>query len=278
MYNVPSEIILAIAEHLRLDISHRTTLSSLCLVDKRTYHLAKVYLYRHVELNSNSAITKFRQTLTVLCPYNAVHVNTLNVYPLIWHTRACSSNRIRKDLVPDLRSILNVVSNLKHLYLAITRKALVLLLADIKPVFSLYSMAHSGDMSKPLLKFLSNQPEIVNHGWYSLSSWKMCRLLQESMTQDNRFLGNLRSAIGPANFLAALMRRRPLTSITILIYTWRYKNTKLDDASASCGGVTGWVKAMYEAYAGGIGLIPPRESLKEIRIAETQLPMVGAIT
>ncbi|KAF8698327.1 hypothetical protein RHS03_07664, partial [Rhizoctonia solani] len=98
------------------------------------------------------------------------------------------------------------------------------------------------------------------------------------MTQDNRFLGHLRSAIGPANFLAALMRRRPLTSITILIYTWRYKNTKLDDASASCGGVTGWVKAMYEAYAGGIGLIPPRESLKEIRIAETQLPMVGAIT
>ncbi|CAE6461780.1 unnamed protein product [Rhizoctonia solani] len=269
MLTIPSEIILAIAQHLRPVSSHQSTLLSLCMVDKRTYHLVKVYLYRHVELNSQGAITKFCQTLTVLCPHNAIYVVTLNVYPLKWHPEIRSSDYVRKDLVPNLRAILNVIPNLKHLCLSITRKALVLLLADLKPNFKLHTMAHSGDMSKPLLKFLANQPMLVNHGWYGLPSWKMCRLLRENMNQDHRFLGNLRNAIGPANFLAALMLCRPLTSITILIYTCRGKSSVVDNVRPK--ETLGWTKDMYGAYKGGLNLIPSRDSLREIRIAETQL-------
>ncbi|CEL60076.1 hypothetical protein RSOLAG1IB_09334 [Rhizoctonia solani AG-1 IB] len=277
MHTIPSEIILAISEHLRPVSSHRSTLLSLCLVDKRTYRLVKVQLYRHVELNSQGAITKFYQTLTSICPRNAIYVVALNVYPLKWDPNICSSDHARKDLVPQLRFILDSVPNLKHLHLSITRKALVLLLADLKPIFKLHTMAHSGDMSKPLLKFLGNQPTIVNHSWYGLSSWKMCRVLRENMNKNQRFLGNLQHATGPANFLAALMLCRPLTSITILIHTWRDGSSVGDNECTGPGETMGWTKHMYGAYKGGLNLIPPRESLREIRIAETQLE-VGMVT
>ncbi|KAG8693344.1 hypothetical protein FRC11_002966, partial [Ceratobasidium sp. 423] len=136
----------------------------------------------------------------------------------------------------------------------------------------LHTMAHSGDMSRPLLKFLNNQPTLVNHGWYGLPSWKMCRLLQESMDFDNRFLANLRAATGPANFLAALMLFRPLTRITILVRTWRCRSSSiLDEACSSPEEVMGWTKFMYGAYKAGLKLMPICDSLREIRIVETQL-------
>ncbi|CAE6497707.1 unnamed protein product [Rhizoctonia solani] len=271
MNTVPSEIILAIAEHLQ-PVTHQSTLLSLCLVDKKTYQLAKLYLYRHVELNSHGAIVKFCRTLTVFCPRNASYVVTLCVYPLAWRSGARSSDHIRKDIVPDLRSVLKVVPNLKHLFLSVTRKALVLLLVDLHPTFRLHTLAHSGDMSGPLLKFLNNQPSLINHGWYGLPSWSMCRSLQDAMNLDRTFLANLRAATGPANFLAALMLSRPLSSVTILIRTWRCKSPSgLDQECTGPREIMGWTKFMYGAYKGGLKLMPPCDSLREICIAETPL-------
>ncbi|KAH7323433.1 hypothetical protein B0J17DRAFT_243617 [Rhizoctonia solani] len=273
MNAVPSEIILAIAEHLQ-PVTHRSTLLSLCLVDKKSYQLAKLYLYRHVELNSHGAIVKFCRTLTVLRPHNAIYVVTLCVYPLAWRSGARSSDHIRKDIVPDLRSVLKVVLNLKHLFLSVTRKALVLLLVDLHPTFKLHTLAHSGDMSGPLLKFLDNQPSLVNHGWYGLPSWSMCRSIQGTMNQDGRFLAKLRAATGPANFLAALMLSRPLDSVTILIRTWRCKSPSSPDSECLWPKeIMGWTKFMYGAYRGGLKLMPPCDSLREICIAETPLKL-----
>ncbi|CAE6485875.1 unnamed protein product [Rhizoctonia solani] len=274
MNSLPSEIILAIAEHLQPDVSHRPSLLSLCLVDKKTYQLAKLYLYRHVELDSHSAIINFCRTLTVLRPQNALYVVTLCVYPLTWRSGTRSSDHVRKDIVPHLRSVLNVVPNLKHLYMSITRKALVLLLVDLNPVFKLRTMAHSGDMSGPLLSFLNKQPTLVDHGWYGLPSWRMCRTLQDNMSLDDSFLAHLRAATGPANFLAALMLSRPLTSVTILIRTWRCKGPpNPDNEFAGPKEVMGWTKFMYGAYKGGLKLMPSCDSLREICIAETQLQL-----
>ncbi|KAJ1305652.1 hypothetical protein OPQ81_000648 [Rhizoctonia solani] len=272
MPKLPPEIVLAVAEHLHPVASHRSTLLSLCLVDKKTCQLVKLYLYRYVELNSQNAIVKFCRTLTVLCPENAIYVVALYIYPLTWRSGTCSTDQIRKDLVPDLRSLLDAVPNLKHLSLSITRKALVLLLVDLKPAFRLRTMVHSGDMSGPLLKFLNTQPTLVNHGWYGLPSWKMCRLLQENMNLDHSFFGNLRAATGPSNFLAALMLFRPLTSITILICTWRCKSpSKYDGECINREEIMGWTRFMCGAYKAGLKLMPVCDSLREICIAETQL-------
>ncbi|EUC53864.1 hypothetical protein RSOL_018920 [Rhizoctonia solani AG-3 Rhs1AP] len=158
--------------------------------------------------------------------------------------------------------------------MSITRKALVLLLVDLNPVFKLRTMAHSGDMSGPLLSFLNKQPTLVDHGWYGLPSWRMCRTLQDNMSLDDSFLAHLRAATGPANFLAALMLSRPLTSVTILIRTWRCKGPpNPDNEFAGPKEVMGWTKFMYGAYKGGLKLMPSCDSLREICIAETQLQL-----
>ncbi|CAE7098396.1 unnamed protein product [Rhizoctonia solani] len=278
MNTLPSEIVLAIAEHLQPATSHRSTLLSLCMVNKKTYQLAKLYLYRHVELNSHDAIIKFCRTLTAICPQNALYVVTLCIYPLTWRSGTRSSDHIRKDIVPHLRSVLNIMPNLKHLSLSITRKALVLLLVDLNPPFKLRTIAHSGDMSGPLLNFLNKQPTIQSHGWYGLPSWGMCRALQKAMNSNEKFFANLRDATGPANFLAALMLSRPLTSITILLRTWRCRGPSICDAeSSSPEEIMGWTKFMYGAYKGGLKLMPPCRSLKEVCIAETQLKLKLAI-
>ncbi|CUA72801.1 hypothetical protein RSOLAG22IIIB_10302 [Rhizoctonia solani] len=105
----------------------------------------------------------------------------------------------------------------------------------------------------------------------------MCRTLQENMNVDGTFLANMRTATGPANFLAALMLSRPLTSITILLRTWRCRSpSNPDEGWTGPKEVMGWTKFMYGAYKGGLKLMPPCDGLREICIAETQLKLKGS--
>ncbi|KDN46695.1 hypothetical protein RSAG8_04075, partial [Rhizoctonia solani AG-8 WAC10335] len=137
--NLPPEIIYLIALIL---INDSKPITSLCVVNKETHRALHVLLYRSVNLHSPEAVTSLYGVITSLQPEYALYITSLKIGPNL-----CVNNehfRLDRSSAPQLRHILQNLGNLKSLFLAITPRALNVLLSNLVAPFRLDAFAHSG--------------------------------------------------------------------------------------------------------------------------------------
>jgi hypothetical protein len=209
--HLPPELLILIGQNLQTDLR---SLLSFCLTSRTFYTLLCTVLYRHVQLSTSNSVISFCRAITFFQPQNAHCTISLRIGPN-W-TISSPSFRMQRDLVPSLRSALEVMPNLRSLSLSITPKALVLLLNDFKPPFKLDELSHSGGLSTPMIRFLEKQPWITKLEWSLFFSYKDCWELQRLIVKSPGFLPRLSELSGPTYVLAALIPFRPLTSILVL--------------------------------------------------------------
>ncbi|KAG9085722.1 hypothetical protein FS749_004203 [Ceratobasidium sp. UAMH 11750] len=179
-------------------------------------------LYEQVHLSRPSAVSKF-------C--NAVIENPSKLAPLVHclqvgnHFEPCnynrcprfgkiSASRLHKDLALQFRSLLELVFNLRELYLLATPKALNLCLANVKAPFKLRRLEISCVDSGPFYAFLRNQ-SLVTKLHVLPNSRQASDAVSDYLTRHSDVLPRVKIATGSLYFLNALSSTRLLSEVII---------------------------------------------------------------
>ncbi|EUC53574.1 hypothetical protein RSOL_012210 [Rhizoctonia solani AG-3 Rhs1AP] len=210
---LPSEILYKIGQIMAND-SH--SVSSLCIVNKWTHQSLATLLYRSVRLGSDNSVSSFCDTITSLNPGYSNYVVDLWIGS-DWCIDSKGGYRLQRDIVPQIRRVLQSLVYLKHLSLpTTTRNALNLLFANLNVPFQLDSFAHRGQLSKPLLRFLEGQPSITRLGCHVLIAWTNDTLLSDALKSKPNLFKNLRELESPDCIATILIRARPISNLTII--------------------------------------------------------------
>ncbi|KAG8743552.1 hypothetical protein FRC10_011792 [Ceratobasidium sp. 414] len=216
---LPQEIWCLIAECLKPD---KQSLSRLCQSANDMYTILLPTLYDQVHLSYPSAITEFCNTIVGKPSKLAPLVRCLQVGD---HFEPCDYNqcprfgrndsaRLHKDLAIQFRSLLELVLNLRELYLVATPRALNLCLADVKAPFKLRRLEISCVISKPFYAFLRGQ-SLVTRLQVFPNSRQASNTMSDLLTQNPDILPHVQIATGSIYFLNAISSSRPLSEVTI---------------------------------------------------------------
>ncbi|CAE6523574.1 unnamed protein product, partial [Rhizoctonia solani] len=272
--NLPPEVLYLIALVLRNDSK---SIASFCAINRRTYQTLHMVLYQSVNLLSTESVVSFCEVITLLQPKYSAYITSLRI--------GCvniQDFRLNKSLAPHLRQVLQNLEGLKSLSLAITPKALNILLADIKAPFHLDTLVHSGRMSTPLLRFLEGQPSITKLGWHGAMNTRELNLLCCSAKGDPSLLSNLEVLEGPLYLLKALIPIRRVSSITVLQWLeyHLYIEEFLDSLQHTMVPITrlefvenvpigtGWLGKGWIEIVKRLRSTPALTTLKEIRVVK----------
>ncbi|KAG8725483.1 hypothetical protein FRC12_024181 [Ceratobasidium sp. 428] len=215
--SLPLEIWCLIAEHLESD---KQSISRLCVADTRTYVTLLPVLYDRIHLTRQSSISSFCSTIIGNPSKFAPLVRCLQVGD---HFEPCEPTscprlryshlfRLHKNLALEFRSLLELLFNLRELYLTATSKALNICLGDVKIPFKLRRLEIPSATSKPFYTFLQNQTLLTRLHVFS-ASHQFSNIVTNVLLQNSDFLPHVNVVAGPLCFVNALASKRQLSEV-----------------------------------------------------------------
>ncbi|KAH7323425.1 hypothetical protein B0J17DRAFT_742960 [Rhizoctonia solani] len=223
------EIIILIAECLGDDVQ---SISNLYKTNKVTRRTLCSCLYRSVHIKSANSVASLCQVSTKLRPSELGNIRSLQIGPN-W-SRHSAAYRMQGNLVPSLRSALEIMPHLRSLSLSITPGALNDLLEAIDPPFQLIEFIHSGELTSSLAAFLQKQPSITRLGWHSLFFEEQFEYLSNLLMDKVSFLPALGELAGPMLLLSGLIPRRPITKVRVMYHTLSFLRLESPMSGFSC--------------------------------------------
>ncbi|KAG8745812.1 hypothetical protein FRC12_014452 [Ceratobasidium sp. 428] len=217
--SLPLEIWCLIAERLESD---KQSISRFCLSNTRTYVTLLPVLYDRIHLTHQSSISFFCSTIIGNPGKFAPLVRCLQVGD---HFEPCEPPscprleyslmfRLHKNLALEFRSLLELLFNLRELYLTATPKALNVCLGDVKIPFKLRRLEIPSIASKPFCTFLQKQTLLTRLHLFSASQ-QFSNIVTNVLLRNSDFLPHIDALTGPLCFVNALASKRQLSEVIV---------------------------------------------------------------
>ncbi|CAE6429851.1 unnamed protein product [Rhizoctonia solani] len=208
---LPPEILFLICQLLNNDFR---TVSSLYAVNRGSNELLRPLVYQLVVLGSAKSLGSFCDVMTSLQPGYSTYVTALRILPENW-VDGVNYFQMSKELAVRCRHALEALKNLKSLSLIVALAVLGDILDHLTAPFNLDTFDHSGEFSRPLLRFLRMQPSLLKLGSYGPTNETEDFEWHCAIALEAQILPNLAQVGGSLYFVAILMRLRPISSIII---------------------------------------------------------------
>jgi hypothetical protein len=248
--DLPPELWLLIAEHLKGD---RGSLWSLC-----ASNVLLPVLYEQAEPTSSSSVVSFCNTIHTSPRQLGQYIHVLN----IGTTPGVISRRfwpLRKESAAELRSVLVLLPNLRHLSLATRKAPFELCFNRLALPFMLDKLEISSKSSRSFYAFLSSQPSVTELRLGSALG-RGRQMVRSFVAAYPAPLPNLVKITADLNFLEAIVPGRPLSEIVIM------------SSGASFAGSASLVEDdPWPPFISSLQSDKPRQTLKKLRIVELYL-------